>query len=328
MIRLKFQSAWATMLATLCMGASMPVFSADPYPVRPVRVIVQFAPGGNVDTSARVIARQLTQEFGQQFIVDNRPGASGSIGVQLVSAATPDGYTLGIAHIGNLALNPHTLGKLPYDPLKDFVAIGRVADAPNLLVVHPSLPAKSVGELLNHMKANPGKISYATGGIGTVGHLAGEMLSNRAGVKILHIPYKGTAPAVAELLAGSTQMSFGGPPSFVAHLKSGRLRALAITTLKRSAAFPDLPTVAEADFPGFEAVAWIGINGPAGIPRAIVSKLNQAILKGQQSEEATKTLGGLGMELTGSTAGEFEKFIRSEHAKWGKLIKDQNIKAR
>lgn len=328
MIRLKFQSAWATMLATLCMGASMPVFSADPYPVRPVRVIVQFAPGGNVDTSARVIARQLTQEFGQQFIVDNRPGASGSIGVQLVSAATPDGYTLGIAHIGNLALNPHTLGKLPYDPLKDFVAIGRVADAPNLLVVHPSLPAKSVGELLNHMKANPGKISYATGGIGTVGHLAGEMLSNRAGVKILHIPYKGTAPAVAELLAGSTQMSFGGPPSFVAHLKSGRLRALAITTLKRSAAFPDLPTVAEAGFPGFEAVAWIGINGPAGIPRAIVSKLNQAILKGQQSEEATKTLGGLGMELTGSTAGEFEKFIRSEHAKWGKLIKDQNIKAR
>jgi len=308
----------------ICAGAEK---QDGAYPVRPVRVIVQFAPGGNVDTAARVIARQVSQQLGQQFVVDNRPGGSGNIGVQMVSKSTPDGYTLGIAHIGNLALNPHTLGDLPYEPIKDFTAIGRIADAPNLLVVHPSIPAKSVTELVNHIKANPGKISYASGGVGTVGHLAGEMLSNSAGLKMMHIPYKGTSPAVAELIAGNTQMSFGGPPSFVVHLKSGRLRAIAITTLKRSPAFADLPTIAESGYPGFEAVAWIGINGPMGIPRSVVTQLNLAIIKAQQSDETKKTLGGLGMELTESNAAEFEKFIRAEYSKWGKLIKDQNIKA-
>jgi len=312
----------------LLLLAPLLTIAAEAYPTRPVRLIVQFSPGGNVDTTARVIARQLTAQLGQQFVVDNRPGASGSIGVQLVSESAPDGYSLGIAHIGNLALNPHTLGNLPYNPLKDFTSIGLAAAAPNMLVVHPAVPAKTVENLISYIKANPNKISYATGGVGTVGHLAGEMLSNRAGLKITHIPYKGTSPAVAELIAGNTQMSFGGPPSFVAHLKTGRLRALAITTSKRSSAFPDLPTVAESGYPGFEAVAWIGINGPAGIPRDRVDVLNKAISIAQQSPEATSTLGGLGMELITTSPSEFEKFIRSEYAKWGKLIREQGIKAR
>ena len=310
-------------------GTALPAVGqrgADHYPSRPVRIIVQFAPGGNVDTGARVVARQLTQQMGQQFVVDNRPGASGSIGVQLVAAAAPDGYTLGIGHIGNLALNPHTLGKLPYDPLKDFTPISRIADAPNLLVVHPALPAKSVAELVAYGKANPGRLAYATGGVGTVGHLAGELLAQRAGIPLQHVPYKGTAPAVTDLIAGSVPMSFGGPPSFVQHVKAGKLRSLAITTLKRSPAFPDLPTMVESGYPGFEAVAWMGIVGPAGLRRETVDRLNREIREALKADDVRRILDANGFELVSSTPAEFAAFIRAEHESWGKFLRERGIR--
>ncbi len=301
--------------------------AAQAYPDRPVRIIVQFSPGGNVDTAARVIAQQLTKQLGQQMVVDNRAGASGSIAYQTVATASPDGYTLGIGHIGHLALNPHMLGKLPYDPLRDFTAISRTVEAPNLLAVHPSLPAKSVKELVAHAKANPGKIAHGTGGVGTVGHLAGEVLSARAGISLLHVPYKGTSQVIADLIGGQVQMSFGGPPALLPHVKSGKLRALAITTLKRSEAFPDLPTVAEAGFPGFQAVAWMGIIAPAGVSPKIVDALNREIRAALAVREVQDPLGRLGFELGASTPAEFAAFIRSEHAFWGKFIRERGIKA-
>jgi len=311
------------LFATAISGAA----AAQAYPERPVRVIVQFSPGGNVDTSARVLAQQLTKQLGQQMVVDNRAGASGSIAYQTVAGATPDGYTLGIGHIGHLALNPHMLGKLPYNPLKDFTAISRTVEAPNLLVVHPSLPAKNVRELVAYAKANPGKIAHGTGGVGTVGHLAGEVLSARAGISLLHVPYKGTSQVVADLIGGQVQMSFGGPPALAPHVKSGKLRALAITTLKRSAAFADLPTVAESGYPGFQAVAWMGFIAPAGVNPKIVDTLNQQVRTALAAREVQDTLQRLGFELGASTPAEFAAFIKSEYAFWGKFIKERGIKA-
>lgn len=300
---------------------------AQTYPDRPVRVIVQFSPGGNVDTSARVLAQQLTRQMGQQMVVDNRAGASGSIAYQTVASANPDGYTLGIGHIGHLALNPHMLGKLPYNPLKDFTAISRTVEAPNLLVVHPSLPAKNVRELVAYAKANPGRLANGTGGVGTVGHLAGEVLSARAGISLLHVPYKGTSQVVADLIGGQVQMSFGGPPALAPHVKSGKLRALAITTLKRSAAFADLPTVAESGYPGFQAVAWMGFIAPAGLNAKIVDTLNQQVRKALDAREVQETLQRLGFELEASTPAEFSEFIKSEYAFWGKFIRERGIRA-
>lgn len=308
--------------AAMAIGAAA---VAAEYPVRPIRVIVQFSPGGNVDTSARVISQQLTRQLGQQLVVDNRPGASGSIAFQTIAGATADGYTLGIGHIGHLALNPHLLGRLPYDPLKDFTAISRTVEAPNLLVVHPSLKAAGVSELVAYGKANPGKLAYGTGGVGTVGHLAGEVLAARAGISLLHVPYKGTSQVIADLIGGQVQMSFGGPPALLPHVKSGKLRALAITTLKRSAAFPDLPTVAEAGYPGFQAVAWMGMIAPAGLNPVIVNALNKQIRTALQAREVQDSLSRLGFELEASTPAAFAEFIKSEHVFWGKFIKERGI---
>lgn len=302
---------------------------AEPaYPQRPIRVIVQFSPGGNVDTAARVIAQQMSRQLGRQMVIDNRAGASGNIAYQTLASAAPDGYTLGIGHIGHLALNPHQLGKLPYDPLKDFAAITRTVDAPNLLVVHPSLPAKNVQELVAYAKANPGKLANGTGGVGTVGHLAGEVLSARAGISLLHVPYKGAAQVIADLIGGQVQMSFGGPPALAPHVSSGKLRALAITTLKRSAAFPELPTVAESGYPGFQAVAWMGLIAPAGVNPKIVSLLNKQAHDALAAREVRDPLARLGFETMVSTPAEFAAFIKSEHAYWGKFIRERGIKAR
>lgn len=299
---------------------------AADYPSRPIRLIVQFSPGGNVDTAARVIAKRLSEQMGQQVIVDNRAGAQGSIAYQVLATAPADGYTLGIGHIGHLTLNPHTLGKVPYDPLKDFAPISRTVDAPNLLVVHPGVKAASVQELVVLAKANPGKLAYGTGGVGTVGHLAGELLSKRAGVTLLHVPFKGTGLVVPDLLSGQLQMTFSGPPALLPHVKSGRLRALAITTLKRSPAFPEFPTVAESGFPGFEAVAWMGIIGPARLPGPMVGKLNREVRAAMDDAGVRSTLGALGFEIVTSTPEAFATYIRSEHALWGKIVKERGIR--
>ncbi len=323
-IKLNFLAGLSAMglIAAVASGAAY----AQNYPERPVRVIVQFSPGGNVDTAARVIAQQLTRQMGQQMVIDNRAGASGSIAYQAIAGAAADGYTLGIGHIGHLALNPQLLGKLPYDPLKDFTAISRTVDAPNLLVVNPSLPAAGVKELVAYGKANPGKLAFGTGGVGTVGHLAGEVLAARAGINLLHVPYKGSSQVLADLIGGQVQMSFGGPPALLPHVKSGKLRALAITTLKRSPAFPDLPTVAEAGYPGFQAVAWMGMIAPAGLNPKITDVLNKQIRTALQAREVEDALSRLGFELGASTPAEFTAFIRAEHAFWGKFIRERNIR--
>ena len=299
---------------------------AAEYPARPVRLIVQFSPGGNVDTAARVIARRLSEQLGQQVVVDNRAGGNGNIAYQVLATSPADGYTLGIGHIGHLALNPHTLGKVPYDPLRDFTPISRVVDAPNLLAIHPSIKAASVQELVAHAKANPGKLAYGTGGVGTVGHLAGELLGQRGGIKLLHVPYKGTGAVVPDLLAGQLQMTFSGPPALLPHVKSGKLRALAITTLTRSPAFPELPTVAESGFPGFEAIAWMGLIAPARLAPAIVTKLNHEVRAAMPDASVRSTLAANGFEIVTSTPDAFGAYIRSEHARWGKFVKERGIR--
>ncbi|MCW5576950.1 MAG: tripartite tricarboxylate transporter substrate binding protein, partial [Burkholderiales bacterium] len=195
------------------------------YPTRPIRLIVQFSPGGNVDTTARTIARQLSEQLGQQVVIDNRPGANGAIGLELLAGASPDGYTLGIGFIGNFAINPHLLAKTRFDPLKDFTAISRAADAPNILAVHPSVPVKSVADLVAHAGKNPGSLAYGSGGVGTVNHLAAELFSRRAGISLLHVPYKGSGQAITDLIGGNIQLMFGGPPSIAPHARAGRLRS-------------------------------------------------------------------------------------------------------
>ncbi len=297
------------------------------YPERPIRVVVQFSPGGNVDTAARIVSQQVTRQIGQQLVIDNRAGASGVIAYQLVKEAVADGYTLGIGHIGHLALNPHMLGKLPYDPLGDYTPITRTVDAPNVVVVHPGVPAKTVQNLVAYAKAYPGKLAYGTGGVGTVGHLAGEVLAYRAGIKLVHVPYKGTSQVIAELVGGGLQFSIGGPPALMPHVASGKLRALAITTLKRSPAFPDLPTVAESGFPGFQAVAWMGMIAPAGVSQPIVTKLNREFRAALEMPQVVESLGRIGFEVEGSTPEAFAAFIRSEHAAWGKFIRERGLRA-
>jgi tripartite-type tricarboxylate transporter receptor subunit TctC len=271
------------------------------------------------------VTRELTRQLGQQFIVDNRPGAGGSIAYQALAASAPDGYTLGIGHIAQLALNPHILKKVPYDPLKDFTAIGRIADAPNLLVANAGFPATNLSELVAYARANPGKVAYATAGVGTVGHLAGELLSKAANISMLAVPYKGSSQLVTDLVGGNVQIAFGGPPALLPHVKSGKLRALAITTAKRSPAFPGLPTVAESGYPGFQAVAWMGIIAPAGLDRGIVDGLSRQIHQALKDEELKRLFANDGFDVVDSTPAEFGEFIRSEYAAWGKLVRERGI---
>lgn len=314
-------------LVTSTTNPSLAQQPAEAYPSRPVRIIVPFAPGGNNDTAARVVSRQLSMQLGQQFVVDNRPGAGGTTGTHIVATAPADGYTLGVGFVGTLAINPHIFEKLPYDALKDFTAIGRIADAPNLLAVHPSIPAKSLSELVAYAKANPGRLSYGTGGVGTVNHLAGELLSSRAGIRLQHIPFKGSAQAVIEVVGGNIEMIFAGPPSIAPYSRSGRLRTIAITTLKRSSAFPEIPTIAESGYPGFQAIAWIGIVGPAGLPRARVDMLNKAIGNALAADDVRKIMDANGFESAPSSSAAFAEFIRTEYATWGKLIRQLKIRA-
>ena len=311
--------------AVLLASASLASRAAETYPAHPVRVIVQYVPGGNVDTAARAVARELSNQLGKQFIVDNRPGGGGSIAYQALAVSAADGYSLGIGHIGQLALNPHLLGKLPYDPLKDFTAIARIADAPNLLVSAASFPAANLEDLVGYARSHPGKLAVANAGVGTVGHLAGELLSARAGVSIVPVPYKGSAQLTTDLIAGNVQAAFGGPPALLPHIKTGRVHALAVTGAKRSPAFPDLPTVAELGYPGFQAVAWMGLIGPAGLDGRVVDLLSREIHKALTAEELKRLFAANGFDVVASTPEEFSAFIRSEYQSWGEFIQARGI---
>ncbi len=299
---------------------------APAYPTKPIRIVVPFPPGGATDLLARDVAQKLTDAWGQSVIVDNRPGAGGNIGSELVAKAAPDGYTLEMGTVGTHAINASLYAKMPYDHVKDFVPIILVAGVPNVLVVNPSVPVNSVAELIAYAKANPGKLNFASSGAGTSIHLSGELFKVMAGVDVTHVPYKGSAPALQDLLGGQVQFMFDNLPPSLPHIKAGKLRALAVTSTTRAPALPDLPTMAESGLPGFEASSWFGLLAPAGTPPAIVAKINAEVAKWLATPEAREKLAKQGANAAGGTSEDFAKHIAAETAKWAKVVKASGAK--
>ena len=300
---------------------------ASSYPNKPIRIIVPFAVGGIADTFGRVIGIKLTEAWGQPVIIENKTGAGGNIGAEAVAKSAPDGYTLVMGNIGSHAVNVSLFKSIPFDPIKDFVPVAHVLDADGLLVVNPSVKANSVREIIEMARAQPGKLSYASGGLGTTSHLAGELFKSTAKVDIVHVPYKGNSPAIADLLSGQTQLSFATMPTVLPHVKAGKLRAIASIGLARTVALPDVPTVAESGLPGFEVSNWIGLFAPAGTPPDIVAKLNAEVQKIMRSPDVQKRLESEGARFIPTTPAQFASFQRDELAKWAKIIKDADIKA-
>lgn len=312
-------TALATALMLACSAA------AQNYPSKPIRMVVVSTPGGSVDTLARMVGPKLAEKWGQQVVVDNRPGAGGAIAGELVARAAPDGYTLLIGTIASLGTNVSLQKKLPYDPVKDFSPVTLVATQNLMLLIHPSVPAKTVRELVRLAKAQPGKLSFASAGNGTGGHLSGELFRMLAGIDMLHIPYKGVAPALIDVVSGQVSMTFASILSGQPQYKSGKLRALAVTGAKRSAAVPELPTMMEAGVKDYESATWYGIAAPAGTPQEIVAKLNAEIVAILKSPEMHDRLSKEGADPVGNSPAEFGKFIQSEIEKWRKVIRAAGI---
>ena len=312
----------------LCTGlaAALAPAQAQHYPTRPVRFVVPFAPGGSVDTLARTIGPRLADALGQQVVVDNRPGGNGDIGMIIVAKAPPDGYTLLLGYIANLAIAPSLYAKLPFDPQKDYAPITQIATSPNVLTAHPSVPARNLQELIALAKTKPGAVNFASTGVASVGHLTGELLNNLAGVKMTHVPYKGGGQAIIDLVGGHVQVMFSGFSAAMPHIKSGKIRALAVTGATRSPALADVATIAEQGFPGVEATAWYGMLAPAGTPKAVITRLHGEVVKILKLPDVTQRLGGLGFEIAGSTPEQFAAYIRSETKKWEKVVKASGAK--
>ena len=298
---------------------------AQPYPTKPVRVIVTFPPGAGSDISTRLVTAKLSETFGRPFVIDNRAGAAGNIGVELVAHAAPDGYTL-LAVTASAAISQSAYAKVPFDLARDFAPIALIASAPFILAVHPAVPAKSLQELIALAKSKPGQLSYATPGTGSSPHLAGELFKMELGIDILHVPYKGTVPAIADVMGGNVSMALANTLVALPHVKAGRLRGIAITSARRSTLVPELPTIAESAVRGFEAGTWYGLLAPAGSPREIVTRLNRAVVQIVQLPDVREKLAAQGAEpLTGSPeqAGEF---VRREISRWAKVVKAANIR--
>ncbi len=311
--------------AALILGSSVAAAAAD-YPDRPIRLIVPQAAGSATDTVARILGAELSKELGQQIVVDNRPGGALTIGLDLTAKSEPDGYTIGMGPIGALAITRHMVGKLPYDIEKDFQPIALVTRGHLLLAVSPSLPVKSVAELIDYAKKNPGKLSNASSSNGSPGHVGGELFKYMTGTDIVHIPYRGGSLAINDLIAGHVQLMFESLQSIAPHAKAGSVRALAVSGVKRSPGFPDLPTVAEAGVPGYEAGTWTGVIAPAGVPRAIVDKLNAAINKAIASPAFIEKFAAIGDEPGGGTPEQYAEAIRKDSAKWAEVIKRSGAK--
>ena len=307
--------------------AASTVALAQHYPERPVRFVVPYAPGGSTDTLARTIGNTLTTHLGQQVVVDNRPGANGDIGMSLVAKAPADGYTIVLGYIANLGIAPGLNPKMPYDPLKDFASITQVAGASNIVVLHPSLPAKDLKSFLGYVKAHPKTVSFASAGVASIGHLTGELLNDLAGIDLLHVPYKGSGQAISDLVGGHIKVMISGMASTLPHVHSGKLIAIATTGAKRTPATPDIPTIAET-YPGFEASSWFGVLAPAGTPRAVVMRLNADIHKTLQDAAVVKRLSGVGFEIVAGTPEAFTAYMKSEIAKWTKVVKAAGITAK
>jgi len=295
---------------------------AQAYPTKPVTIIVPFAAGGTTDILARIIGQALTAELGQSVVVDNRAGAGGNIGGQAAAKAAPDGHTLFMGTVGTHAINASLYKKMPFDPVKDFAPLTRVANVPNLLVANPAQPYKSVKDLIAYAKANPGKVNFGSAGNGSSIHLSGELFKSLAKVDMQHVPYKGSAPAVTDLLGNQIGIMFDNMPSAIQHVRSGKLVPLAVTTAKRSPELPNVPTIAEAGVPGYEATSWFGMFAPAGTPAPVLAKLNAAIVKVLAQPDVKKKINEQGAEVYSETPEQFAAFIQAESVKWGKVVKE------
>lgn len=297
------------------------------YPSKAIKLIVPSSPGSGPDIMARAIGQKLNEAWGQPVVIENRPGAGGSIGSEAAAKSPPDGYTLIMGNAGSHSVNPSLYKKLAYDPVKDFAPVALVSSAPNILIVHPSLPVKSVKELIALAKAHPGDLSFGSGGNGSTAHLSGELFKTLAGINIVHVPYKGAPAAVLGVITGEISMAILNLPPALAHVKSGKLKALGVTTARRSAAVPGLPTIAEAGLRGYEATAWYGVLAPAGTPRAIILKLNGEIVKSLRSAEMKRRIEADGGEIIGSTPEEFAAVLKADIAKWAGIVKASGARA-
>jgi tripartite-type tricarboxylate transporter receptor subunit TctC len=317
--RLKLpRAAFAACALALCVPAPS---SAQNYPTKPIRFVVPFAPGGVADMLGRTIGQKLLEAWGQQVVVENRGGAGGNIGLEYLAKSGADGYTLGLGNLGTLAINPSVYKKMPFDPARDFAPITLVAGTPLLLVVHPSVPVKSVKELIAFAKARPGQLNFASAGTGGPTHLAGELFNTMAGISAVHIPYKGNIAALTALVGGEAHMMFTNLLTPLPFVKSGRLRGLAVSSRRRQPAMPDIPTVAEAGVPGFEVSGWYGVLAPAGTPQEIVLKLNAEIVKFMQAPDVQAQFAQQGVEIFTSTPEQFASLVKSDLVKWSKVVK-------
>jgi tripartite-type tricarboxylate transporter receptor subunit TctC len=323
MLRRVASAAVAALFAIVCTAT---VSAAADYPTRPVTLVVGFTPGGPSDVLARIVAKKLGELLGQAFVVDNRPGAGGNVAGEMVAHAAADGYTLLMGNNSILATNASLYKKIDFDPEKDFAPISLIGTQANILVVNPKVPAQTMAELIALAKANPGKLNFASSGYGLAAHLAGELFKAEAHIDIVHVPYKGSAPALQDVIAGSDQMMFATTSGVMGFLGNGQVRALAVTTLKRTAVLPDVPTMDEAGLPGFEATTWHGLVAPAGTPADIVETLHRAIVETLQDPGVQQKLAALGIDTAGGTPEEFTAYIGSEIPKWAAIIKASGAK--
>lgn len=314
-------------LILLMLGFAVPVHAQSDYPSKPIRIIVQFTPGTSTDIIGRLVAQKLSDAWGQPAIVDNRPGAGAVIGTEAAAKSAADGYTLVMAVSSAFGINPGLVPNLPYDVMRDFALITNVVLTPQTLIVPANSPARTVKELVALAKAKPGSLNYGSLGSGSTSHLTMELFRSTASIDITHVPYKGSPPAYTDLFSGNIQLMFDAVPAVIPHAKSGKLRALAVGSSMRSPFLPEVPTIAESGYPGFEAVGWIGLAAPAKTPDAVLNKINTEVVKILATQDMKDRLAGLGVTPVGDSRAQFTTFVRSEIAKWGKLIKDANVKA-
>jgi tripartite-type tricarboxylate transporter receptor subunit TctC len=308
-----------------CFGLPGGTF-AQAWPAKPIRLVVPFPAGGGTDIVAREVANKVSSQTKWVFVVDNRPGSGGSIGIDAVAKSPADGYHLVVGQTSNLAINPTLYGKLPYDPLKDLTPIARIGTSPMAIVVGASSPHKTLADVLAAARRNPGSINFATSGNGTVAHLAIELLQKEAGVQLMHVPYKGAAMGLNDVIGGNVELYVSSIPTLIGHIKSGKIRALAVTSLKRVDDLPQVPTIAEAGYKGFEAVTWFGVLGPAHLPKDVLHKIHAEISKALGAEDLIKKLDEQGVDIAGSTPEVFGKLMRDDIAKWGRVVKESGAR--
>jgi tripartite-type tricarboxylate transporter receptor subunit TctC len=313
----------AILLLTTCAAA----VAQDSYPDKPIKLIVPFPPAGGTDVLSRSVAQSITTANGWTFVVENRPGAGGNIGLEAAARAPADGYTIAMGQTSNLAVNPTLYSRMNFDPLKDFAPIALVSSQPLILVVAANSPYASLKSVVDAARAKPGGLNMASPGSGTIGHVGGEIFQRRAGIKFTHVPYKGAGPAVTDLIGGSVDVYFGNSQSVGGLIAGGKLRALAVTSPTRIASYPDVPTIAESGYPGFEAATWSGLVAPAGTPQKVIERLNAEVLKALKRADLLKKLEDDGSTALGGTPAQFADFIRSEQAKWGSAVREAGIKA-